>query len=372
MISDGAAINRWRLILGKNAQGQLPLREGQLLRMDNALDFLYGREEGEDVKRDAQGGGGASQLTVARWLSEVRSLFPQETAEILQRHALDRYQLTELLTDREVLERMEPNQALLETVLSLKHMMKDPVLDNARRIVQRVAAQLTEKMRSDIQRSALGKLDRNSRSNLRSARNLDIRRTIQKNLPHYDRENRRLVLEQIYFNGRVRRFNPWRVILAVDESGSMLPSIIHSAVMAGIFARLPMLDTRLVIFDTAVVDLSGRVEDPVETLMSVQLGGGTDIAGALRYCESLISAPHRTMVVLISDLCEGNTRQNLYGVCHDILESGARLVALTALDENAVPAYDRSTAEKLAGMGAWVGAMTPAKLADFMAVVMRD
>lgn len=372
MISDGAAINRWRLILGKNAQGQLPLREGQLLRMDNALDFLYGREEGEDVKRDAQGGGGASQLTVARWLSEVRSLFPQETAEILQRHALDRYQLTELLTDREVLERMEPNQALLETVLSLKHMMKGPVLDTARRIVQRVAAQLTEKMRSDIQRSALGKLDRNSRSNLRSARNLDIRRTIQKNLPHYDRENRRLVLEQIYFNGRVRRFNPWRVILAVDESGSMLPSIIHSAVMAGIFARLPMLDTRLVIFDTAVVDLSGRVEDPVETLMSVQLGGGTDIAGALRYCESLISAPHRTMVVLISDLCEGNTRQNLYGVCHDILESGARLVALTALDENAAPAYDRSTAEKLAGMGAWVGAMTPAKLADFMAVVMRD
>lgn len=372
MISDGAAINRWRLILGKNAQEQLPLGEGRLLRMDDALDFLYGREEGEDVKRDAQGGGGASQLTVARWLSEVRSLFPQETAEILQRHALDRYQLTELLTDREVLERMEPNQALLETVLSLKHMMKGPVLDTARRIVQRVTAQLTEKMRSDIQRSALGKLDRNSRSNLRSARNLDIQRTIRKNLSHYDRENRRLVLEQVYFNGRVRRFNPWRVILAVDESGSMLPSIIHSAVMAGIFARLPMLDTRLVIFDTAVVDLSGRVEDPVETLMSVQLGGGTDIAGALRYCESLICAPHRTMVVLISDLCEGNTRQNLYGVCHDILESGAKLVALTALDENAAPAYDRSTAEKLAGMGAWVGAMTPAKLADFMAGVMRD
>ena len=162
------------------------------------------------------------------------------------------------------------------------------------------------------------------------------------------------------------------MILAVDESGSMLSSIIHSAVMAGIFASLPLLDTRLVIFDTAVVDLSGRVEDPVETLMSVQLGGGTDIAGALRYCESLISMPHRTLVVLISDLCEGNTRQNLYGVCHDILESGAKLVALTALDENAAPAYDRTTAEKLADMGAWVGAMTPARLADFMADVMRE
>ncbi len=372
MITDGAALNRWRLILGKSAERQLPVGAGKLLRMDDALEFLYGREAGEDVKRDAQGGGGASAPTVARWLSEVHSLFPQETAEILQRHALDRYQLTELLADREVLEKMEPNEALLETVLSLKHLMKGPVLDTARRIVQRVVAELSEKMRSEVQRSSLGKLDRSRQSRLRSSRNLDVQRTIRKNLSHYDRENRRIVLEDVYFNGRVRRYNPWRVILAVDESGSMLPSIIHSAVMAGIFARMPMLDTRLVIFDTAVVDLSGRVEDPVETLMSVQLGGGTDIAGALRYCESLITAPRRTMVVLISDLCEGNTRQNLYGVCHDIIESGAKFVALTALDENASPAYDRSTAEKLAALGAWVGAMTPSRLADFMADVMRE
>ena len=282
MITDGAALNRWRLILGKNADSQLPLGEGRVQRMDDALDFLYGREEGQDVKREAQGGSESSQPVVARWLSEVRSLFPRETAEILQRHALDRYQLTELLTDREVLEKMEPNQALLETVLSLKHCMKGPVLEAARRIVQRVVDQLMEKMRSEVQRSALGKLDRSRSSGVRSIRNLDVRRTIRKNLAHYDRENRRLVLEQVYFNGRVRRYNPWRVILAVDESGSMLPSIIHSAVMAGIFAKLPMLDTRLVIFDTAVVDLSDQAEDPVETLMSVQLGGGTDIAGALR------------------------------------------------------------------------------------------
>ncbi len=373
MMTDGAALNRWRLILGKNASQQLELDTARLARMDDALDFLYGREAGEDVRdRDPQGGHGSSQLTVARWLSEVRQLFPQETAEILQRHALDRYQLTELLADREVLEKMEPNQALLETVLSLKHMMRGPVLDTARRIVRRVVEQMTEKMRSEIQRSALGKLDRTSRSSVRSLRNLDIQRTIRKNLAHYDTENHRLMLEQVYFNGRVKRYNPWRVILAVDESGSMMPSIIHSAVMAGIFAALPMLDTRLVIFDTQVVDLSGYVEDPVETLMSIQLGGGTDIAGALRYCESLIAMPHRTMVVLVSDLCEGNSRQNLYGVCRDILESGAKLVALTALDENAAPAYDRSTAQALAGMGAYVGAMTPARLADFMADVMRE
>ena len=371
MADEQEILNRWRLVLGKNAQQQISLTGSRLLRIDDALDFLYGRERGEDV-RDPQGGLGESQPTVAHWLSEVRTLFPQETAEILQRHALDRYQLTELLSDREVLERMEPNQALLETVLSLKHMMKGPVLDTARRIVQKVAARLTEKMQNDIRRSALGKLDRSSRSTVRSLRNLDVQRTIRKNLAHYDTQAQRLVLEQIYFNGRIKRYNPWRVVLAVDESGSMLSSVIHSAVMAGIFAKLPMLDTRLVIFDTSVVDLSGYVDDPVETLMSIQLGGGTDIAKALAYCEGLIFSPHRTMVVLVSDLCEGGPRKNLYGVCHDIIESGAKLIALTALDENAAPAYDRSVAEALAGMGAYVGAMTPAKLADFMANVMRD
>ena len=373
MLTDGAALNRWRLILGKNAEQRIGLEAGRLTRMDDALEFLYGREAGQEVReRNPEGGHEDSQLTVAQWLSEVRCLFPQETAEILQRHALDRYQLTELLTDREILEKMEPNQALLETILSLKQMMEGPVLDAARRIVSQVVAQLMEKMRTDVSRSALGKLDRNSQSNVRSLRNLDIRRTIRKNLAHYDQQTRRLMLERVYFNGRIKRYNPWRVILAVDESGSMLSSVIHSAVMAGIFAKLPMLDTRLVIFDTNVVDLSGYVDDPVETLMSIQLGGGTDIAKALGYCESLITMPHRTMVVLISDLCEGGSRKNLYSICKDILESGAKLIALTALDETAAPAYDRTTAQEIANLGAYVGAMTPARLADFMASVMRE
>ena len=372
MSSHGAALNRWRLVLGKNAEGPLPLADGRLGRMDDALDFLYGRETGPDVRRDPDGGQGDSQPVVARWLSEVRELFPQETAEILQRQALDRYQLTALLTDQEVLEKLEPDEALLEIILSLKGMMKGPVLDAARRIVARVVRELTEKMQHEIRRSSLGKLDRTSRSAVRSLRNLDIKRTIRKNLAHYDPENRRLILERLYFSGRVQRYNPWHVIIAVDESGSMLSSVIHSAVMAGIFAKLPMLTTRLVIFDTAVVDLTDRMDDPVETLMSVQLGGGTDIAKAMGYCKGCITAPRRTIVVLVSDLCEGGSRSDLYRTCHDIIEGGSRLIALTALNEKAVPDYDRATAQTLADLGAHVGAMTPERLADFMAGIMRE
>lgn len=370
MTESGELLNRWRLVLGKNAREQMDLSEPELDEMDQALDFLYGREAPEDM-RSSQGGQEGSNPTVAHWLRKIRTLFPKETAEILQRHALERYQLTELLADREILERMEPNQALLETVLSLKHMMSGPVLETARRIVERVAAKLTEQMRTEVQQSALGKPDRNSRNGTPSLRNLDIKRTIRANLGHYDMEKKRLMLEKVHFNGRVRQYHPWRVILAVDESGSMMSSIIHSAVMAGIFAKMPMLDMKLIIFDTTVVDLSGHVEDPVETLMSIRLGGGTNIAGALGYCRDLIAFPHRTMVVLISDLCEGGPRANLYGICHDIIEGGSKLIALTALDESAEPVYDRETAQHLADLGAHVGAMTPARLADFMAEVMK-
>ena len=237
--------------------------------------------------------------------------------------------------------------------------------------MKRVAEQIAEKLKQDIRRSLLGRIDRNSRSPVPSIRSLDIKKTIKSNLKHYDEENGRLVLEHVYFNGRTRRYNKWRVIVAVDESGSMLDSVIHSAVMAGVFVKLPMLDTKLVIFDTQVVDLSSHLEDPVATLMSIQLGGGTYIAGALEYCETLIENPHRTMVVLVSDLCEGGSVQGLLGVSRRIVESGAKLICLTALDREANPVYDRQTAQRMADMGAHVGAMTPGALADFMGAVMN-
>lgn len=368
-------LNRWRLILGSYSKNQLsfdagdPLENGiSCMDLEEALDFLYQREQGDDVR---QGSLDASRLTAVTWITKIRKLFPKETVEILERHALDRYGMTELLMDREVLEKLEPNQELLKTILQLKHLMKGDVLDTARRIVKKVAEEIAEKLNQDIRRSFLGKIDRNSGSPVRSIRNLDIQKTIRRNLKHYDREHDRIMLEQVYFHGRTKRYSRWRVVIAVDESGSMLDSVIHSAVMAGIFAKLPMLDTRLVIFDTQVVDLSGHLEDPVATLMSVQLGGGTYITGALQYCETLIENPHRTMVVLVSDLCEGGSAAALLGVSRGIVESGAKLICLTALDMEANPVYDRRMAQQLADLGAYVGAMTPEMLGDFMGKVMN-
>lgn len=376
-MDDTKQMNRWRLILGKMSQDQLSFSAGGAFEngiscfdLEDALDFLYSREYGDDIRKT--GGTEASRLTAATWINRIRKLFPRETVEILEKHALETYGMTELLTDKEVLEKLEPNQELLKTILQLKHLMKGDVLDTARRIVRKVAAEIAEKLNQDLQKSFLGKIDRNAVSHVPSIRNLDIKRTIRRNLQHYDIDQKQLLLDKVYFNSRTKKYSQWRVIIAVDESGSMLDSVIHSAVMAGIFARLPMLDVKLVIFDTQVVDLSAYADDPVETVMSIQLGGGTCITGALNYCETLIENPYRTMVVLVSDLYEGGAIPPLLSVSRGIIESGAKLICLTALDMEAAPVYDRRTAQELANLGAHVGAMTPEALGDFMGNVMNS
>lgn len=374
MAEEQEILNRWRLVLGKYASAQIPFSEGslRLMEMEDVLDYLYSREydDEQEIRKERRGGSEDSQLTIPHWLSRIKTLFPRNTVEIMERHALEKYGMTELLTDSEVLRKLEPNKELLKTIMQLKHMMKGEVLQLAREVVRKVADELTKKLEQDMKKNLLGRLNRNESSPVKSMRNLDMKKTIRRNLKNYDTETKQLVLKQVYFSSRMKKYNQWRVIICVDESGSMLDSVIHSAVMAGIFARLPMLDTRLVIFDTNVVDLSGSVSDPVETLMSVQLGGGTNIGGALAYCEQLIEVPHRTMVVLVTDLYEGGSYNHMYQVSKGMIESGAKLIVLPALDHEAVPNYDKKAAAVLADMGAAVGAMTPEELSEFIAKIL--
>lgn len=305
-------------------------------------------------------------MTAAKWITKVRELFPKQTAEVLERHALDEFKMTELLTDKKVLEQMKPDMSLLKTVLQLKHLMKGEVLETAKKIARAVAEELSEKLAQSTRQALTGRLDRNSRSAVRSARNIDIHKTIRRNLKNYDKENETLVLKDVYFSSRVKKYNKKTVIIAVDESGSMLGSVIYSAVMAQIMSKLPFAEIKLVIFDTEIVDLSGMVEDPVEVMMSVQLGGGTDIGKALSYCESLIQTPSDTCVLCVTDLCEGGYPHILLNTAQNIMTSGAKLSFLTALDECANPVYDKNMGQLLADMGAFVGALTPDQLGDYI------
>ena len=369
-------LNKWRLMLGRYADQKISFSAGakDFREIDNVLDFLYSREyeEDEGVRAPSQlGGNGDSNLTISKWINDVNRLFPKETIEVLEKQALDRYGMTEILTDESVLEKLEPNQELLKLILQIKGMMSPRVLAAAKEIIRKVVEELKRKMEQQIRQSITGRIDKNQESALPSARNLDIKKTIMQNLKHYDKEKDRLILEKVYFFARVRQQMTWNVVIAVDESGSMLDSVIHSAVMAGIFSSLPMLLTKLVIFDTNVVDLSDHVEDAVETLMSVQLGGGTDIGKAMRYCENLVTIPERTIFVLVTDLYEGGDQREMYSVARNLVEAGVKVLILTALDKDANPNYDRNAAAKMVTLGAHVGAMTPGELAEWVGGVIN-
>ena len=371
-------LDRWRLILGRYAEQRLPLGgkggggQGHPGRMDRALEYLYGREyQGRGLRKDQPHGSlSGSQPTLVTWLSEVRELFPKETVEVIEKHALDRYGLTELVTDPQTLERLEPNQELLRTLLALRGHLKGEVLTLARRIIKRVVEDLRRRLESEVRRVLSGRINRFRHSPLAVAQNFDPLGTLRKNLKHFDRERRQLVIEQLRFFERNTRRLRWDIILCVDQSGSMADSVIHSAVMAGILAALPAFRIRVVVFDTNVVDLSDYVDDPVETLMRVQLGGGTDIGQAVRYCTQLVENPHRTVLVLVTDFCEGAPPSELIRAVRKLAEARVRLLGLASLDDQANPVYNREIAQDLAACGMEIAALTPEKLAHWLVKVI--
>ncbi|MCD6026578.1 MAG: hypothetical protein K0R08_1097 [Solimicrobium sp.] len=375
-VSNMSNLDRWRLILGKYSDERLREAGGGLSdgsrRLDEALEFLYGREYQGRGLRGALGSGSLapSQLTLVTWLSEVRELFPKETVEVIEKHALVRYELTELVTDPKTLEGLEPNQQLLRTLLALRGHLKGEVLDLARRIIKKVVDEIRRKLELEVRPSLVGQRNRFRRSSIAIAKNFDALGTVRQNLKHYDQEHQKLVIEQLRFFERNSRRLPWDIILCVDQSGSMLDSVIHSAVMAGILAKLPAFRVKLVIFDTNVIDLSGHVEDPVEILMRVQLGGGTDIGQAIRYCTQLIENPHRTVLVLITDFCEGAQPDELVRAVKKLSETRVKMLGLAALDGQTQPVYDRQMAMRLAECGMEIAALTPQRLSHWLVKVI--
>jgi Mg-chelatase subunit ChlD len=367
---------RWRLLLGRAAESALDARAGmgaEDLAADAALAWLYDRGDAltdRDIRERGAGLEGSS-LTVPAWIAEVHRLFPRETIERLERDAVEKYQIHEVVTNPDVLRRIAPSETLLRAVLLTKHLMNPEVLALARDLVAKVVRQLMERLARTVKRTFHGARSRR-RSRLKAARNFDARATIRSNLATYDPRRRRLVIKAPLFVARTRRtFDRWQIILLVDESGSMMSSVIHAAVTAACLWGLPSTKTHLCIFDTEVVDLTARVVDPVEVLMKVQLGGGTDIGKAVAYGASLVESPRRTIVVLITDFFEGASEGVLVARVKALCEQGCTVLGLAALDDQANPAYNRDLARRLVDAGAHVGAMTPGQLVGFIADKVR-
>ncbi len=371
---------RWRLMLGRHAEEHLPLSAAGLYgdlaerlteaeAMDLPLEFIYDREHAQRAHQQAGPGGGAG-LTVPRWLSQVRRLFPAEAVRVIEHDALVRYGMDELVTDAQLLREAEPTEGLLHAILQFKHMMDADVLEAAKQVVRAVVAKLSASLETDCRPALLGPRDPHARSPLRTFKNTDWRRTIRRNLRNYDTAQARLVPDRVYFHHRSRQRSAWRIIVAVDQSGSMLDSLVHASVMAAIFAALPAVTTHLVLWDHRVVDVSHLADDPVEVLLSCQLGGGTKLLPALRHCAELVTEPQRTILAVISDWHLFGERAACLAMAKELREAGIHGIGLCALDADANEVHDEGFARALAGTGWFVASMTPKQLAEHVGRIL--
>ncbi len=331
--------------------------------MDACLEALY---EGE-----GRSGLGPSNPNINRWLGDIRTYFPTPVVQLLQRDALERLGLQQMLLEPELLESIEPDVHLVGTLLSLSKMLPERSRETARMVVKQVVEALQQKLHFPLQQAVQGSMRQKQRTRRpRRHSDIDWPRTIRANLKHYQEEYGTIIPEQLH--GYQRRHRQLQeVFLLIDQSGSMASSVVYAGVMAAILASLSSLRTHVIAFDTSVVDLTEYVDDPVSLLFATQLGGGTDITRALRYTRPLLVRPRESILILISDLFEGNSPELLLHQVVQLKESGVHIIPLLALNDEGAPAYDREIAQQLANLGLPAFACTPGEFPDLMAAAIN-
>ena len=367
-------LTRWRLVLGGDEAdpGDVHLSAEDLVR-DRSLSQLYdGPGDGPARPGGSRRGGlGRSAPGVNRWLGDIRTSFPSSVVQVMQADAMDRLGLHELLLEPETMSAVQPDLNLVTTLVGLNRVIPEHSRTTARAVVRAVTDQLEERLRSKTVQAVSGAVDRAARTRRPRHHEIDWRRTIAANLKHYLPEHGTVVPERLHGHARRSRQTQRHIILCIDQSGSMAESVVHSSVFGAVLASLRAVSTRLVAFDTEVVDLTDDIDDPVDVLFGVQLGGGTDINRALAYCQSLIERPEETVLVLISDLYEGGIAEEMIRRANAITSSGAVMVALLALSDSGAPSYDATHAAALAAIGVPAFACTPDQFPDLMAAAIE-
>lgn len=367
-------IRRWRLILGQDSQdrfdqmGNAPLTKEQDL-MDQALAAIYNRTESGGFGTQGGGAGrGASSPQITRWLGDVRRLFDKELVTVIQSDAVNRCGLKQLLFEPELLESLEPDVGLAATIMLLKEQIPKRSKDSVRSYIKKIVEEINRLLEQDIRRAVTASVNRKKHSPIPSAAALDFKTTIARNLKNYNRELKTIVPEHYYFFDRTSTTaaNKWTVILDIDQSGSMGESVIYSSVMSCILASMASLRTRVVAFDTNIIDLTEKCEDPVDLLFGFQLGGGTNIEQSVAYCEKYIENPSKTLFFLISDLEEGGNRAGLLRRLEEMKASGVTAVCLLALADGGKPYYDAQMANRIAGLGIPCFACNPEMLPQLL------
>jgi Mg-chelatase subunit ChlD len=311
-----------------------------------------------------------SAPNVARWLGDIREYFPSSVVQLMQKDAMERLGLQQMLLEPEMLRSVQADVHLVATLLSLNRLMPSKTKDTARQVVRTVVEQLERKLGNPLRQAVSGSLNRAARNNRPRHNEIDWLRTIRANLRHYQTDYQTIIPERRV--GFARKSQSLRdIVLCVDQSGSMAPSVVYASVFAAVLASIKAVSTQVVVFDTAVVDLTPLLADPVDVLFGTQLGGGTDIDQALAYCQTLVKRPQETIFVLISDLYEGGNAAQMLARARTMVESGMQMIALLALDDQGAPSYDHRHAAHFASLGIPCFACTPDKFPDLMAAAIR-
>ena len=369
---DTERLRRWRLVLGSEAEASCGALNGTAQEMDQALTALYDAQgPGGLQSRDRRGGRGGSAPSVARWLGDIRKYFPSQVVQVMQHDALQRLNLRDMLLQPEMLSAVQPDVHLVAQLMALSGVIPAGTKATARLVVKQVVDELMKRLNEPLRSAISGALDRSQRNRRPRHAEIDWHRTIRANLRHWQPEYRTIVPQTLVGYGRKARRPQREVVLCIDQSGSMANSVVYSSIFGAVMASLPAVATKLVVFDTAVVDMTEQLDDPVELLFGVQLGGGTDINGAVGYCQSIIREPRNTILVLISDLYEGGVEAGLLRRAAELVDSGVQFVTLLALSDEGAPAYDHQLAAKLAALGVPSFACTPDAFPGLMAAAIR-
>ncbi len=366
---------RWRLVLGGEANGGCGGLTGEDVGVDAALEALYG-EHGmqpggrQRSSKKGQGGSEASMPSVSRWLGDIRSYFPSSVVQVMQRDAIERLNMRELLLEPEMLRSVQPDVHLVADLLSLNKVMPATTRETARQVIASVVRELQRKLTNPMRQAVMGSLNRSVRNYRPRHHEIDWDHTIRLNLKHYQPEYRTVVPQRLVGYGR-KRSSLREVILCVDQSGSMATSVVYAGIFGAVMASLPALKTQVVVFDTSVVDLTAELQDPVELLFGTQLGGGTDINRALAYCQELIRRPQETILILISDLYEGGNPPEMLKRVNALVGSGVQMVALLALSDDGSPSFDHHHAQQFSALGVPAFACTPDLFPDLMAAAIN-
>jgi hypothetical protein len=308
---------------------------------------------------------------VVRWLGDIRKYFPTPVVQILQRDAVERLDLRQLLLEPELLQSVEPDIHLVTLLVELNRHLPDETRATARQVIAQVLADLEQRLVDHTRQAVRGALSRSARTRRPRPGDIDWPTTITANLRHWIPEHQTLVPERLIGHGRRQRSLARDVIIAVDQSGSMADSVVYASLFGGVLAQLPALRTSFVAFDTTITDLTAHLHDPVEVLFGVQLGGGTDIANALAYCQRLVERPRETVLFVVSDLYEGGNAEVMRRRFGELVGSGVHVVVLLALSDEGTPAHDHDHAAALAALGVSVLATTPTEFPAVLADALR-